>query len=210
MRARNEQGEIVFNSDDPQTKEAVLEEFFDTPIGQRFNDGFNTEINRGLIREAITRLYGEDFELTASLLIDVVRTLFNAGEFTKEEAAPTDRNGRPLSSSQLAWQEHAQWAANHSQTEAQTRATTDASFGKWLKARPNVQPTQPKPRIDNIPGAVLLNPEPVVSPTAKITPELRAFAEEYERTPIYEAKLKTQQNPVYRQNFEAAISAGLI
>jgi len=58
-----------------------MEEFFLTPTGKRFRDGgFNTEENREIVSEAIFTLYGDDAEITGSVMSDVVGTLFAAGE----------------------------------------------------------------------------------------------------------------------------------
>jgi len=132
-------------------------------------------------------------------------------EPTPEPEVPRDRNGNPLTSSQLQWREFAIWA-NDPSTSSETirqRRLTDRSFAEFYRRSLEREATEtPSTQFE------LAGQSPVKAKSA-ITPELIAFAEEYRKTPTQE--VRKRRNPTfnlnaqqYERNFQAALAAGLL
>lgn len=189
-----------------------------TPAWQRFETDFEQSAeNKTRLQEIVKQLYGSVEFLTVPQFIDALEAGMNAGEFTRavveepvvEPPVPTDRNGRPLSASQLSWQQHHEWAQSHSSEECSQRAQNDPSFRKFRESSLRLE-------MNGGVGDAVVNlnsrPEEPKKPSA----ELVLWAETYRRTSAAEAKRLSRfdTNPngaaAYNRNFEASIAAGLV
>jgi len=125
------------------------------------------------------------------------------------EVVPTDRNGNPLSASQLAWKEYREFSEAHSMQECRNRARIDSGFASFM--RKNLE----REAAGGVGDAVenLNQRQQVSAPPAE---ELVAFAAEYYKTPTEKLRQlkRADSNPFgyqdWNRKFEACIAAGLI
>jgi hypothetical protein len=210
-----ESGERVFVSGG--NNEGFFDDIKETSQWQRFLEVFGTQENVTRLNEIVSQLYGGRDMLTMSQFLDALSVGMDAGEFTRkvveeptiEEPPPTDKNGKPLSASQLAWKEHHEWALTHSSEDARRRAHSDPSFRKFREASLRLE-------MSGGVGDAVTNLNARPEEVKKSNAELVAFATEYHRTPSEQVrKLKrADSNPFghinYNKNLDAAIAAGLI
>ncbi len=130
-------------------------------------------------------------------------------EVIVEPEVPTDRNGRPLSASQLAWGEMTRWSQTASSRQIEDRRRIDPAFASFYHK--NLE----RESAGGVGDAVEnLNQRQQVS--ASPAEELVAFAAEYHKTPTEKLRQlkRFDTNPYgaakWNQMFEACVSAGLI
>ncbi len=148
----------------------------------------------------VVKTHGERYEF---------ETVPEPDPVVEPEVVPTDRNGNPLSASQLAWKSYREFAESHSMQECRAKARTDAGFASFM--RKNLE----REAAGGVGDAVEnLNQRQQVS--ASPEEELVAFAAEYHRTPTEKLRQlkRFDTNPYgaaeWNRRFEACIAAGLI
>jgi len=126
-----------------------------------------------------------------------------------EPEVPRDKNGNPLSESQLRWSEYRQFSESHSMQECRNRARIDAGFASFM--RKNLE----REASGGVGDAVEnLNQRQQVS--ASPAEALVAWAAEYHRTPTEKLRQlkRFDTNPYgaaeWNRKFEACIAAGLV
>jgi hypothetical protein len=125
-----------------------------------------------------------------------------------EPEVPRDRNGNPLSASQLAWRSYREFAESHSMQECRNRARTDAAFASFMQKNYQRETGEVGDAVEN-----LNQRQQVSAPPAE---ELVAFAAEYHKTPTEKLRQlkRFDTNPYgateWNRKFEACVSAGLI
>jgi len=234
LRGRNAEGELIYDPSDPSTLQTIMQDFFATPLGKRFvNEQFYTEHNMALVDASIPRLYPGDVEITQSVIADVIKTLMDAGEvvayepedheLTEEQrqekrekeiarmkaaGIPLDKNNRPLTQAQISWGEMTRWTETTTPGQIQKRRLEDKVYASFYAKKLERDAAAAVPAID-------LNARPT-NPQGIVTPELRSWVEEYNRTPAARTKalLRGSSNPTgyieYNKKFNAAVAAGLI
>jgi len=206
---------------------------------QEFSNRFaNSTANANLLTMAYIDKLGADSSVDKrrSLLRSILRSggiislrtiknangqvLLNAGQYEFElrpfepERQPEpevvrDKNGKPLSQSQIAWGEMARWSQQASSQEIKERRRMDPAFASFYRLNIEREARETESTQFQLAG------QPGANNRRKVTPELISFAEEYRRTPT--AEVRKRRNPVfnlsaeqYNKNFEAALAAGLI
>lgn len=128
----------------------------------------------------------------------------------EEPEVPRDRNGNPLTASQLAWSEYRQFSETHSMEEIRARARTDAGFSSFMRKQYEREARETPSTQFAIAGQTSAENKPA------ITPELIAWVEEFRKTPMdrVRALRSPSLNPlgfqVYNANLETALAACLI
>jgi hypothetical protein len=182
----------------------------------------------------IPKLYPGDVGITQSVIADAVKTLMDAGELVayepeddelteaqrqekkekeiarmKAAGIPLDKNNRPLTPAQISWGEMTRWTDTATPSQIQKRCREDRVYASFYAKKRERDAAATVPPID-------LNARPTDPQLWKITPELRAWVDEYQRTPVARVKtlLRGSSNPngyiEYTKNFNAANAAGLI
>jgi hypothetical protein len=149
----------------------------------------------------IVKVRGQQYEFeTVPVIEEVV-----------EAEVPRDRNGNPLSASQLAWKEFREFSETHSMQECRARARTDAAFGSFLRTNLEREAQGTESTQFRIAGQHPGSPD-----ISGSTSELIAFANEFRRTSMDQVRrLKSPTlNPLgwekYQKDLDAALAAGLI
>jgi len=125
----------------------------------------------------------------------------------KEPEVPRDKNGNPLSESQLRWSEYRTFSESNSMEVCRQRAKTDAGYGSFFRKQYERQTGEVGDRVEN------LNQRQQVGTPAEA---LVAFAAEYHRTPTEKLRQlkRFDTNPYgaadWNRKFEACVAAGLI
>ncbi len=125
-----------------------------------------------------------------------------------EPEVPRDRNGNPLSDSQLRWSEYRTFSESHNMAECKQRAKTDAGYGSFFRKQYERQTGEIGDAVDNLNQRKQAN-----APAAE---ELVAFASEYHKTSTEKLRQlkRADSNPFgyqdWNRKFEACIAAGLI
>jgi hypothetical protein len=223
------------------TPEEIGVRLKETKEGKAFLKRFDLddEHNSALFNVVIQRL-GEDYTLDQArgLLKTVVQaggfvtihedvrvgnTTFVAGQykFARRPAVPepepepepevpaVDARGHLLGASQKAWSEFRQYAESHSTQDCKERAKVDNGFASFV--RKNLEREMNQGVGDEVINLNARTHEPNTP-----TPELRAWATEYHKTPTEKLRQlkRADTNPFgyveWNRNFEAAIAAGLI
>jgi hypothetical protein len=115
------------------------------------------------------RIKRKDFEPAALL------------EEPKPDVTPRDRNGKPLTASQLKWSEFRQFADSASMDEINRRKRADSEFANFV--RKNME----RELANTVVGDAVA-PEGQVAPASRssepLTPQLAEFARKYAKEPI--------------------------
>jgi hypothetical protein len=225
-------GQPVYEDENGRSVEEInrqetMEALDKSEIWAEFNDTF--EPDDELLQAAVGQLLGKN--PTLDQLENLLRSIIKAGgqltlkdstgnrsqfafqrreeePVVEEPEVPVDRNGKPLSPSQLAWKEHHEWASTHSAADCQKRAQADPSFRKFRESSLRLESNV------GVPDAVTnLNTR---ASRKAASPDLIAFADEFLRTPS--SRVKVLRSPAanpngyqqYLKNIEAATLAGLI
>jgi hypothetical protein len=204
---------------------------------QTGNEEYST--NEAIVEAVLAGLSRGEYPTTSDVC-DALKALLRNGGVTKKYGslvprpkpelvtliAPVavDKNNKILGSPQLAWQEHARWAATASSQQIAERRRTDASFQKFYESSlrlemqheidGDVRPTNPHIGSQAKPSQAAIN---VAASKAGLTvPELHAWVEAYNETPSNRVRLlrSAGANPTgyqqYEKAFEAAVAANLI
>src|ERR1051326_6782270 len=211
------------------SSEEIVEKLKTTTEWREFKDRFDmsVESNHTLLGWLYAEKLGDDpgVEDYQRLLKNIVRsggvvtvrgTTYEF-ELRKQEPEPTpepdvprDRNGNPLTASQLQWRQFAIWAndPNTSSEMIRQRRLTDRSFAEFYRRSLEREAQETPSTQFELAGQS--------QTTKRATPELIAFAEEYRKTPT--EKVRQLRSPAfnplgyktYINNIEAALAAGLI
>jgi hypothetical protein len=125
-----------------------------------------------------------------------------------ESEVPRDKNGKPLSPSQIAWGEMARWSHRASSQEIKERRRIDPAFASFYRLNIEREARETPSTQFELAGQS--------QNTKHATPDLIAFAEAYRTTPV--EKVRQLRSPAfnalgykkYIANIEAALAAGLI
>jgi hypothetical protein len=208
---------------DGEARRGFYRLFFETSTGEALSPYVTKESEDRLgrrFKEVILKWYGPTTEeVTLDQFIAVVASLLAVRdpqivppepvvEDEPEDTTPRDKNGQPLSASQLAWREHAEFASRNSVAACRARAQTDPSFRKFMAS--SYQREMNEKPVDA--GIILGQPRQPQKPA--VPAALIAFAETYHKTPISEVRrLMSTSNLNHRQyakNVDDATNAGLI
>lgn len=175
-------------------------------IYQKYADEFERDPERDypLILEKARELNHDPEHITVSMFLHSLETLvlrapaadrWRPGYLKRkpapapvEEEAPVevDRNGRPLSSSQLAWREHAEWSRTATSAQIAERKRTDKSYHRFVENSLRLEMAQPTDGV--MPAGSPLVSKPDVS-VAELE-RLKDFAAKYRLMSTYEIKTK--------------------
>jgi hypothetical protein len=149
----------------------------------------------------VVRVKGEQYEFETVPVVEPV----------VEPEVPRDRNGNPLSASQIAWGEMTRWSQTASSKQIADRRRVDPAFESFYKTnlRREAQGTEST-------QFRLAGQQPSKPDVSGVSPELVAFADEFRRTSMDEVRLRKSPtlNPLgwekYQKDLDAALAAGLI
>ncbi len=128
-----------------------------------------------------------------------------------EPEVPMDRNGNPLSASQIAWGEMTRWSQTASSKQIADRRRVDPAFESFYKTnlRREAQGTEST-------QFRLAGQQPSKPNVSGVSQELLNFATEFKKTPMDRVRVLRSPSlaPLtfekYNQNLESAIAAGLV
>lgn len=196
------------------------EDVYSTAAWKRFESEFGFAENKGRLGEIVNQLHGGSEHITVSQFVDALNAGMDAGEFNRKAAeqaepeapaqvdVPKDKNGRQLSASQIAWGEMARWSQTASSEQIKERRKTDPAFANFY--RKNLER-----EIAGV-GDAAVDLNAPVSLATKVSDDLKAFTEQYRRTPVAEVRRlsRADSNPngyvAYNSQISAATAAGLI
>jgi hypothetical protein len=209
----------VFTKDCKENVRLFIKEFKETEVGaQLVNDGLAYGANLDVILEAAQAKFDRE-EVTLPEFTLVARQLWMIGELKKKPVAPIpvdntprDKNGKPLTESQLRWSEYRQFSETHNSAERKARTQTDSGYREFVHTN-LVREFAEQPVGDAV---VAVGTQAVRQDKTKVTQELREFAQAYRLAPTSEVKKLSSpaMNPIgyelYRKNIDLAIAAGLL
>jgi hypothetical protein len=175
-------------TEDPTEQREFAKEVNRTPIGQRFLAEFeNSDENLRRVVETAQKLNPGVPHITLSMYLDALETAIYRGKLQKRPTAhvvpaevpaevSTDKNGKRLGPSQLAWKEHAEWARTATSEQIRKRKEIDPSFRAFVQNSIRLEMNQP---VDAAPSASI---QPVRAATGEdMRSELGAFAAAYQK-----------------------------
>jgi len=129
----------VFTKDCKENVRLFIKEFKETEVGaQLVNDGLAYGANLDVILEATQAKFDRE-EVTLPEFTLVARQLWMIGELKKKPVAPTpadntprDKNGKPLTESQLRWSEYRRFSETHNSAERKARTQTDSGYREFV------------------------------------------------------------------------------
>lgn len=210
------------------SSDEIVEQLKASPEWQAFKDRFDmsVESNHTLLGWLYAEKLGDDpgVEDYQRLLKNIIRSggvvtvRGTTYEFELKEHEPEpapepevarDRNGKPLSQSQIAWGEMARWSQQASSQEIKERRRTDPAFASFYRLNIEREARETESTQFQLAGQSQIQRK-------QATPELVAWAQEYRKTPV--EKVRELRSPafnplgytVYIKNIEAALAAGLI
>jgi hypothetical protein len=209
----------IFTRDCKENIKLFIRDFRATDVGRQIKEaGLDTGENLDAILEATQAKFDRE-EVTLPEFTLVARQLWMIGELKKKPVAPVpvdntprDKNGKPLSESQLRWSEYRQFSESHSSSECRARARTDSRYRDFLHTN-LVREFAEQPVGDAV---VAVGTQAVRQDKTRVTQELREFAQAYRLAPTSEVKKLSSpaMNPngyeLYRKNIDLCIAAGLI
>jgi hypothetical protein len=206
--------EILKWEEDAATGKLFMAEFFKTPVGlQIIGRGLRNLANMETVLDHAQKANGHE-DVSVKEFEASAKELFLAGDLQPKkqpvEQAPAPK---PLSSSQLAWQEHRVFTDSNSVAACKARARTDEGYRKFLH-------TNLEREMNDTPvadAAVAIGTQAVrQDKSIRINEDLRAFADAYRRTSTAEVKrmssvaTNTLGHKQYTDLLDACIAAGLV
>jgi hypothetical protein len=209
----------LFTKDCKENVRLFIKEFKESEVGARLvSGGLAYGANLDAILEATQAKFDRE-EVTLPEFTLIARQLWMIGELKKKSVEPTsidntprDKNGKPLSESQLRWSEYRQFSESHSSSECRARARTDSGYRDFLHTN-LVREFADQPVGDAV---VAIGTQAVRQDKTRVTQDLREFAQAYRLAPTSEVKklMSAATNPngfvEYRTKLDAAIAAGLL
>src|SRR6266566_3063738 len=214
-------------TDEDELVSSLREVVKTSDVGRDYFENYRTEesadADANLVLNAAVRVAG-GFQISANDLAVALALLIETGQIKpknfkaavpfdepKIDTRPRDRNGKVLSSSQLAWKAMREWAEVHTAAECRRRAVDDVEFSNFMRLN-----LQREMNASPVPDAVT----PIgQSQGAKRTPELLEFARKYNKEKSENLRPKggyvvLDGQQILHKDFvktvDAAIAAGLI
>jgi hypothetical protein len=162
-------------------------------------DDYERLIQNIVAAGGVAKARGERFEFVEEPAVEPV----------VEPEIPRDRNGDPLSASQIAWGEMTCWSQTASSKQIADRRRVDPAFESFYKT--NLR----RESQGNSTQFVLLD-KPSKPDVAGVSQELLNFADEFRRTGMDEVRRRKSPtlNPLgwekYQKDLDAALAANLI
>jgi hypothetical protein len=197
-------------------------EFRNTIAWKRFVDKYvSSGANLDRIAAILNTMYGEREYYTLDEVTDVFVTSINSGGISsdplerrpveiiepveEQKPVPVDRNGRPLSTSQIAWGEMTRWseAPTTSSAMIKERIRTEPGYAEFARTNMRRQMNEEPVDGDARPLNPHLNPQAPPTPTAMKNERLVEFASRWRTMPA-EAIKKAKRfdiNPLTAQGF---------
>jgi hypothetical protein len=203
----------VFVPGEKHNTKLFVRDFRTSEFGSRLvSEDLDTGENLDAILEAAQTQFGSE-EINMQQFVSVAKSLWMLGEL-KPKPAPVAQAPaqKPLSTSQLAWQEFRNFTESHSVAECKARARTDAAYGKFLHT--NLQREMNDSPVAD--GVVAVGTEAIrQDKTIRINEDLRAFAISYRTMSSAEVRKNSNQltNPnatEWNRKVDLAIAAGLL
>jgi hypothetical protein len=192
--------QILFNlNDDSECRDAFDSLRAETLIGQRyaaeFYDGDKDNKNRNKILRAVAMLFNlDDDHASLSQLATALESVIRSGRIRPLEeedeeileapvvdTTPRGKDGKPLSSSQLAWKEFREWSESHTSIECKARARSEEAYGKFY--RTNLTREFAAEQVGDA-----VSPAGQVAHTTQATQQLIQFVKDYNREPVTNLK----------------------
>lgn len=189
---RDNQGEIIFTTDEDKEIEGALKEIFNTTeVGQDYKKNYyikaRCDEDYDKLVAAAIQIAGGPF-ICGRHLQHALTLLIDSGEFKpknfapaaqlaepEEDLRPRDRNGKLLSEAQIAWSSMRQFAETASMAEINRRKASDPEFANFV--RKNLE----REMAQEIGDRVIPAGEP--EKKSKANAELIEFVQKYNRTP---------------------------
>ncbi len=226
-------GEIMFDLAEFDDFKSAFKDLLKTEIGQtfmrEFYDADSVDEVEGKLKNAISVLFpDQNGHASLNQLSIALENLLLSGEVKPLETGdvpldepkpeevdttPRDKNGRPLSESQLKWREFRQFADSASMSEISLRKRSDPEFANFVRKNMEREMSQP------IGDAVENMSANQVPQKSGVPADVRAFASRYPRMSVAELKrlLSPATNPdgpaaarETQRLFDAATADGLI
>ena len=144
---------MSFDVNDLEVLGAVLQNLKNTDVWKRFaRDYFTREREAdyiALLQQTCERLAGSGDEVRYSHVLKALTLLMDSGYYVKKSvrkpieepsaepaapAVPVDKNNKPLTASQLKWQEYRQWSETASASEVNLRRRSDPDgYGAYVR-----------------------------------------------------------------------------
>jgi hypothetical protein len=134
-------------SDDKGMQAAFWEDVKSTSAWSRYVQGYgNSDSNNAIILTTLETLYGETDEFSANQFVDSLLCAMDSGAIKKRKPAepiepaaapasvPTDRNGRPLSQSQIAFGEMTRWSQTATTAQVDERKRKDPAYLRFVQS----------------------------------------------------------------------------
>lgn len=191
MIGRNSEGDVTFTVDDRDELVSSFKELLtSTDVGRNYKTNFYTKERSD---EDASKIVGAAQQIAGGPSISIrhltraLEILLDAGEIQPKNIAqavqlsepepdtrPRGRNGKPLTDSQLRWQEYNVWSATAGSEDRKRRMASDPDYASFVRKSLRAEMDQP------IDGAVT----PVGEPDKKIkaTAELVDFVQKYNRS----------------------------
>jgi hypothetical protein len=209
------------------SSDEIVEQLKASPEWQAFKDRFDMSVegNHTLLGWLYAEKLGdepgvEDYQRLLKNIIrsgGVVTVRGTTYEFELKEHEPEpalepevqrDKNGKPLSQSQIVWGEMARWSQRASSQDIRERRRTDPAFASFYRLNIEREARETPSTQFELAGQS--------QNTKQATPELIAFAEEYRKTPV--ERVRQLRSPAfnalgykkYIENIETALAAGLV
>jgi hypothetical protein len=203
----------VFVPGDKTNTRLFIRDFRATEFGARLVDeGLDTGENLDAVLTAAQAQFCSE-EINMRQFVSVAKSLWMLGDLRAKPAPVAQTPAqKPLSASQLAWQEFRQFTESHSVAECKARARTHAAYGKFLHTN-IVREMNDTP----VPDAVVAIGTQAVhqDKTIRITQELNDFAIAYRTMSSAEVRKNSNllTNPSaaeWNRKVDLAIAAGLL
>lgn len=182
-----------YSTDDVQEFGNALQDVWqNTDIGREYLRSYHSDEDFDehfdLIRSTAIRVAGGNPSVTEDEIARWLCLVITAGLIKPRKAAPApleespadtrprDRNGKVLSSSQLAFSEMSRWANEHSSNECRTRAKNDEQFAKFMR-------TRLRQEMNDVPVETAVSAGYDGKPAAA-SAEIQQFAEAYNAAPV--------------------------
>jgi hypothetical protein len=214
VMAQEYYGILNWEFEDAANNDRFATVFFETPVGQEIKKaGLKTTDNVYAIVGLAQEQAGGRVEITVPEAEAAARELFLAGDLrTKQKKVEEAPASKPLTRSQLAWQEYRIFSESRTSAECKARARVDAGYANFV--RKNLEREMNDTPVQD--GVEAIGTQAIRRDKTRVTQELREFAEAYRHASTSEVKKLSSpaMNPngykEYQENLNAAINAGLI